>query len=406
MTSYQHEPLRPAIWTKGFTINFTVNFLVYLCMYLLIVVVAGYAKSEYHASDSIAGLVTGLFIVGSLIGRFITGRFIHRFGSKNVLLTGLVLLIASQTLYYFAHTLNVLMLTRLINGIATAVATTATGAIAAMLSPASRKSEGISFFSLSLVLGTAIGPFVALLLYRHFSMDVLFAICSVLGIISLLIALPIRIQPQTITQTKTAKSTSELSTAHRPLLSKFIAKEALPIALVVVAVGIGYASILTFLQFFADARHLVDAASYFFIFYALTSLVTRPISGRLMDSKNENIVVYPAFIFFILTFVCLYFAHSGIVLLLAGALLGVGYGNLTSVMQAIAIKVSTPEKYGVATSTFFIGMDFGIGFGPYVLGFFTHALTYAQLYGIMAIVMIIAMFLYYCLHGRNVSSIT
>ena len=44
------------------------------------------------------------------------------------------------------------MFVRLINGIATAIATTATGTIAAHVTPVERKSEGISLFSLSLVL--------------------------------------------------------------------------------------------------------------------------------------------------------------------------------------------------------------------------------------------------------------
>ena len=52
-------------------------------MYLLIVVIAGYSKTEFHASDSLAGLVVGLFIVGSLIGRFITGKYVNQFGPKD-----------------------------------------------------------------------------------------------------------------------------------------------------------------------------------------------------------------------------------------------------------------------------------------------------------------------------------
>ena len=41
-------------------------------------------------------------------------------------------------------------------------------------------------------------------------------------------------------------------------------------------------------------------------------------------------------------------------------------------MQAIAIKVSPSTKYGLATSTYFIGLDIGIGFGPSFLGLFTY----------------------------------
>ena len=51
-------------------------------------------------------------------------------------------------------------------------------------------------------------------------------------------------------------------------------------------IGVTYAAILTYLQAFAVERNLVTAASYF-IFYAVASLVTRPIAGRLMDDKMK-----------------------------------------------------------------------------------------------------------------------
>ncbi|ANZ34627.1 MFS transporter [Staphylococcus carnosus] len=378
--------------------NFLVNFFVYLCMYLLIVVIAGYSKTEFHASDSLAGLVTGLFIVGSLIGRFITGKYVNAIGPKKTLLIGIIFLIITQLLYFIEGSLGFLMFTRLINGIATAVATTATGTIAAYITPPERKSEGISMFSLSLVLGTAIGPFFGLLLSSHYSIDILFGLCLVFGVVSLILSFFINIEfkttPIAITEGKKGFS-----------LNQFIALDAVPIAIVILITGLTYSSILTFLKFFAEERDLVTVSSYFFIFYAITSLVTRPVTGRLMDNKNENVVVYPAYVFLFATFVMLYFAHSGWLLLLAGAALGIGYGNLSSLMQAIAIKVTTPEKYGLATSTYFIGIDIGIGFGPSLLGAFTSSITYGQLYGAMAILTVITAILYFLLHGRKVKSL-
>lgn len=79
------------IWTKNFTMNFVVNFLVNLNMYFLIVLIAGYAQSQFNASDSSAGLVAGLFIVGSLMGRFVMGKYINSLGPRKVLLIGTVL---------------------------------------------------------------------------------------------------------------------------------------------------------------------------------------------------------------------------------------------------------------------------------------------------------------------------
>lgn len=389
-------PTKDSIFTKSFNLNFVINFFVYLCMYLLIVVIAGYSKTEFHASDSLAGLVVGLFIVGSLIGRFITGKYVNSFGPKKILIFGLICLIITQLLYFIPGSVWFLMIVRLLNGIATAIATTATGTIAAYVTPPTRKSEGISLFSLSLVLGTAIGPFFGMLLMNSFSIQILFMICVILGVLSGLLSLFIKID------FKTVASKNDTSNRKAFSLGNFIAKEAIPVAIVMMLIGVTYAAILTYLQAFAVERNLVTAASYFFIFYAVASLVTRPIAGRLMDDKNENVVVYPAFIFLIISFAMLMFSFDGWVLLIAGIALGIGYGNLSSSMQAIAIKVSPSTKYGLATSTYFIGLDIGIGFGPSFLGLFTHMITYSQLYGIMAILGIITLFIYFVVHGRNV----
>lgn len=394
----QTENLKQPIFTKSFTVNFTINFFVYLCMYLLLVIIADYSKTAFHASDSLAGLVVGLFIVGSLVGRFGTGKYVNKFGPKKILIAGLIFLIITQLLYFIPGSITFLMVIRLLNGIATAIATTATGTIAAHVTPVERKSEGISLFSLSLVLGTAIGPFFGILLLKSFSINLLFIICVILGILSLIISLFINID----FNPSTNRTDEKVAKASGFNIHSFIAKEAVPVAIVMMIIGLNYASILTFLKSFAEQRDLVEASSYFFICYAVASLITRPIAGRLIDARSENVVVYPAFIALIITFILLVFSHSSWMLLLSGVFLGIGYGNLSSSMQAIAIKVSPSSKYGIATSTYFIGLDVGIGFGPSLLGLFTGMISYTQVYLIMAIVTALCTLLYFLIHGRKV----
>lgn len=397
----QAIPTKSPIWTKSFNINFITNFLIYLCMYLLIVIIASYAKSEYNVSDSTAGLVTGLFIIGSLIGRFVTGKYVNKVGPKRILLIGLVFLLITQLLYFIEGSITLLMFTRLINGIATGITTTATGTIAAYVTPNDRKSEGISLFSLSLVIGAAIGPFLGLLLINTFPIKMLFLICLVCGVVSLLISFFVNLQ----FKLDTTDTTTQKTTSKKFNINNYIAKEAIPVAIIMLISGLTYSSILTFLQFFAQEINLVTISSYFFIFYAIASLITRPIAGRLMDQKNENVIAYPAFVFLILTFVTLSITNNGWLLILAGLFLGAGYGNISSCMQAIAIKVSPPAKYGIATSTYFIGLDLGVGFGPYILGFMTSSVSYAQLYAIMAVIVLIAAIIYFFLHGRKVKQL-
>lgn len=336
--------------------------------------------------------------MGSLLGRFGTGKYVNKFGPKKILIAGLIFLIITQLLYFIPGSVTFLMVIRLLNGIATAIATTATGTIAAHVTPVERKSEGISLFSLSLVLGTAIGPFFGILLLKSFSINLLFIICVILGILSLIISLFINID----FNPSTNKTDEKVAKASGFNIHSFIAKEAVPVAIVMMIIGLNYASILTFLKSFAEQRDLVEASSYFFICYAVASLITRPIAGRLIDARSENVVVYPAFIALIITFILLVLSHSSWILLLSGVFLGIGYGNLSSSMQAIAIKVSPSSKYGIATSTYFIGLDIGIGFGPSLLGLFTGMISYTQVYLIMAIVAALCTLLYFLIHGRKV----
>jgi hypothetical protein len=56
---------------------------------------------------------------------------------------------------------------------------------------------------------------------------------------------------------------------------------------------------------------------------------------------------------------------------------------------------------GLATSTFFIFLDAGLGFGPYLLGFFLPFTSYNTLYMILGVVVLISSSLYFLLHGKK-----
>ena len=328
--------------------------------------------------------------MGSLVGRFITGKYINILGTKKVLVIGGLLLVITNGLYLVsASSFALLLIVRIINGAASGIASTATGTIAAYITPADRRSEGISMYSLSMVLGTAIGPFIGLILYQHIPMEGLFIICTTLIVIAFVMSIFMKIETPVAVQNETKKGFK---------LTDFFSVHALPIAIVVVIVSIAYSSVLSFIQFFAQENNLVDAASFFFVVYAIAILLTRPFTGRIMDQRGENIVTIPAFICLVLGLFLISIANSGLVLLIAGAFVGLGFGNLQSIFQALVIKVSPIEKMGLATSTYFIGLDFGLGFGPYVLGNFTNSIGYSGLYFAMAIVALVGLVSYYFLH--------
>ncbi|WP_208001745.1 MFS transporter [Macrococcus brunensis] len=387
-----HTPIKEPLWTKNFILVSLINFIIMLSMYLLLVTIGGYAVDEYHVNQSIAGLVSGIFIVGSLIGRFWAGKYIDILGQKKILVIGTIIFTITTGLYLFSGNLTLMLVMRLVNGIGSGVASTATGTIAASITPVTRRGEGISYFSMSTVLSTAVGPFLGLTLLRFISFPQLFIVCFVLAVAALLMLSFVKVNENLTPQTSADKGFR---------LGDFIDKNALPIAVVVLVAATAYSSILSFISFFTKENGLVAAGSFFFLVYAIAVLISRPITGRLMDTKGTNVVMIPAFISFAIGLLLLSVTHSALLLLLSAIFIGLGYGNIQSIAQAVAIKVTDAHKIGLATSTYFIFLDFALGFGPYGLGYLIPSVGMHGLYQLMAILAVVGLILYYLLHGRN-----
>lgn len=378
------------LWTKDFLIVSSVNFLITLVFFLLMVTIALFAVEAYGATEAQAGLVTGIFIIGTLIGRIFIGRFIDAIGRKKTLVIGLFFFTTTTCLYFWETGITILLITRFLHGMTLGMASTAAGTIVAQIIPASRKGEGIGYFSLSSTLATAIGPFIGLFMIQHSSFQTIFIFCLLIGVINLITSLFVHIPPIE----KKLKTTGFK-------ISDFIEPRAVPIAAVMLVIALCFSSILSFINFYALELQLVNAASFFFIVYAAAIMISRPFTGRLLDLKGGNFVLYPAMIILAGGMLLLSTASTGTALLIAAALIGLGFGNIQSCIQAIAIKLTPPHRMGLATSTFFIFLDAGLGFGPYFLGMIIPHTGYQTLYFLMATLTAICIGLYFLLYGKK-----
>lgn len=155
------------LWTKDFIATTITNFLIYIVFYLLMVLIAPYAMDKFHASAGTAGLVSGIFIMGILAGRLGTGRIVEEIGSKKILIAGTISFVFTSALYLAAMNLPLLIIVRFLHGVAYGIASTATGTIVAQIIPGHRRGEGIGYYSMSQILATAIGPFLAIILSQR-----------------------------------------------------------------------------------------------------------------------------------------------------------------------------------------------------------------------------------------------
>lgn len=111
-------------------------------------------------------MASGIFIVGALLARFVIGESIERKGPKRVLWAGIGFFLVASVLNVFAiSNFFLLLVFRLFQGLGYDLALTATGTIVAHILPKESSDEGMSYFTMFVTLGSAIGPYMGTLAY-------------------------------------------------------------------------------------------------------------------------------------------------------------------------------------------------------------------------------------------------
>lgn len=386
--------MKAKLWTKDFIGITVVNFFLMLTFYLLMVTIATYASANFSSNASSAGLASSIFVIGALVGRLFGGKYLEVIGRKKILLAGLVLMLIMSLSYFFISSYGLLIAIRIIHGVAFGLAGTATGTIVAQVIPNTRRGEGIGYFALSMTIATAVGPFIGIFLLDHFTFIAIYLFCLACVIVALLITFTIN-----VTEEKLSKADQAEMKGFK--LSNFMEKKAVPVSVVATVTAFCYAGIISFLTFFAKEQGLGATASFFFVVYAAAVVATRPATGRLFDNKGPNFVMYPALVSLTLGMFVLSQASSGPVLLLAGALIGFGYGTYMSSAQAVAIKEAAAHRVGLATATFFILTDIGLGIGPFVQGYLVPGVGYSGLFIILGVILCLCIPLHHFLYGKK-----
>lgn len=376
------------LFNKGFISVTLINFLVYFVYYLLMVIIAVVAQDKLGATLSQAGLASGIYVIGTLIARLYIGKKLEVMGRKQVLRIGIVLYLVTTIMYLYMPSLIVLYVVRLLNGFFYGMVSTATNAIVTAYIPLERRGEGINYYGLSTSLAAAIGPFLGMLLLHTTSINFIVIMASVMLIVTTIGCFTIKVNNMHLT-------TEQRLSANSWQISTFIDTKVMFIAGIAFLMGLAYSSVLSFLASYVVTINLVSISSLFFVVYALVITITRPIAGRIFDQYGENSVMYPSYIFLAIGLLVLSMTTSSWSLLLSGALIGLGYGTFMSNGQAVALYLEKDiSRIGVALSTYFVGLDLGIGVGPYLLGALRRFVDFKQMYTMVAVLPIICAVLY------------
>jgi predicted MFS family arabinose efflux permease len=314
------------------------------------------------------------------------------------LYAGLSLSLVMTLLYFRIPSIAFLLVLRFLHGAGFGIASTAASTIVTNIIPKERTGEGLGYFMLSNTLAMAVGPFLSMCISQYGSFSMIFVVAVIFAALGFVNALFLFVPEINLTK-------QQVEATRGFNLKSFFEPEAIPISLVCGMIAFCYSSVFSFLTAYSREIHLVDIASFFFVVYSVAMLFSRPQAGRLFDRKGEDFVKYPAILIFVIGMIILGQAHDGYVLLLAAALIGIGFGSIPTIGQAVSVKITPPHRVGLAISTLWMFIDTGVGVGPFVFGLFITSAGYRGAYVCMAVLALACIFLYYILHGRKTKKI-
>ncbi|ANU24441.1 MFS transporter [Planococcus donghaensis] len=372
------------IWTKSF-VNISIStFFVFVVFYALLTYMPLYVLNELNGTATEAGLVISVFLLSAIIMRFLSGMILEKFGKKRMLLISVFLFAVSTVLYLVVESFTGLLWLRLFHGIWFSLLTTVAGAIAADIIPPERRGEGLGYYGIAMNLAVVVGPFIVLTLKQYVSAHIIFVVLAVIILIGFLCAWAVNVEEESFSK----------QPKHKLSINDFLEKKTMPIATVGFLIAFAYASVIAFISVYAESLGLIKTASFFFLVYAMAMLIVRPITGRLFDTVGPKVVIIPSIIIFGVGLIALSITEVSWMLLLSGALIGLGYGTLLPSFQSLAIQAADKNRSGYATGTFFAFYDSGIAIGSVLLGLIAGIAGYANLYLMLGVFVILVVFYY------------
>lgn len=380
------------IFTADFALMFAGNLIIVSIYFLLMTTMALYAITVHGADSATGGVAASIFLVGGVLGRILSSRYVDWFGARRMTIAALVLQLVCCGLYFEdALGMGFLIGLRFVHGLSFGIANTTIPAMAVDGLPRKRLGEGTGYFMLSNSLGVGVGPLMSILLVMGIEYKVLFIICTVAAAIAILTTL----------LSSAGKSFKEGVRPGKFTVSSIIDPSTLKISIFMFFVALSYSSLNSFVTVYATDQGWAQFGPMVFLVYSVVLLISRPITGKMLDRFGDNSVLYPSILCAAIGVALAATAFNPIMLLCCGIFMALGFGTCMSCGQAVATRLAGSKKTTIAISTFFLLTDGGCGLGPVFLGFAAEAWGYRAMYWICALLALIGIVFYHFAHGRK-----
>jgi len=349
------------LYTPAFAALYLANFSLvasFAAFFLFPLFITGHGGNQQDI-----GIIMGVFALASALCRPWIAEMIDRIGRKRSYTIGCAMMTLMPLFYLplqgdLSSYYPLLIILRIIHGIALAICFTAIFTFIVDLIPVERLNEGIGMFGTSGLIGMAVGPLIAELILENYGFSAFFITAAGWAATALLLQAPIKdkhhLQPE--------KSASEPS-----FFSLLKTRKQLVCGGLAMLFGFGLAATGSFIAPFAQARDL-SYISLYYLAYSTAAVGVRFVAGKIADRIGENQIIPWGIILAASGLFLVPLVHGNVLLLIAGFIFGIGHGLLFPALNAMAVRDEPYTVRGKVTGIFTGGIDTGIFCGALILG--------------------------------------
>ncbi|MBQ9002729.1 MAG: MFS transporter [Eggerthellaceae bacterium] len=321
-------------------------------------------------SNAFAGALVLEFSLAAAMARIVVGRVIDDGSRRLYMALGAVLLLAGTVGAVVLPYLQLQVVFRAVQGAGFGAIMTAGSTAAADIAPAERLGEALGYFGLGQSLGMAVGPSLAIVLMSFSWHESLFAGMAALSacLIALSLASSYEKHPERLAETAAFRTDVRTSRERtRFTWSNLFEKGALPGAVPMAVVCLGYAIIVTYVSKYGVDNGLANPG-VFFVCAAITMTAVRLFGGTLIDRTAPLALLTVPVACGIACFALLAFTSAEVPFYIAGALFGLSMGLSFPLFNTVAVKCAPIERRGAASAMYGLANDVGIGVGAVIWG--------------------------------------
>lgn len=338
------------LWNWKYIIFVGLQTLNYALFYMSFPVIPKYSVS-IGLDLGIAGILSGGFAIASLIARPIAGYSIDHFERKRIMMLSLGMCGISTMALPLTSNWILLFGLRMVYGCSFSFFSTILVSCAADYIPKRNMAEGISYFGLGVALAAAIAPPAGLRISESLGMKALFIMMGIASIVSAAVIFFVPVAAK-----------EHLKENRSFAVSDLIEKSVIIFAVLVMPFAFSNGFINSFIALTAEERHIEGYDIYFTVF-AVVMMILKPLAGKMQDRFGLSSVLIPAFLFTATACGIISVAQTLFLLIIAAVLQAFGQGAGQPALLATCVGTPKESRRGVAISTYYLGLDLGIGIG-------------------------------------------